>query len=118
MVIKHWSFIVMILIVTPVYVLQRIGVILPRLVNNYLNDLLSIPLTLCLILTILKWRKGNHYLLPISMISIVVLYYSFYFEYYLPQYQPRYTADYLDILCYVLGGFLFYLQQRFVLPKV
>ncbi|SEI48252.1 hypothetical protein SAMN04488018_10181 [Myroides marinus] len=114
-VLKHWTFIVMILIGGSIYVLQRIGVDLPLFLNNYLNDILSIPITLFIILAVVQLFKGKVYKLSIWMIMFIVAYYAIYFEYYLPQFHPRYTSDLLDIGCYMIGGIIFYLIQRYLL---
>jgi len=114
-ILKHWTFIVMILIGGSIYVLQRIDVNLPLFLNNYLNDILSIPITLFIILAVVQLFKGKAYKLSIWMIMFIVAYYAIYFEYYLPQFHPRYTSDILDIGCYMIGGIIFYLIQRYLL---
>ena len=112
---KNKLFIIGVAISSIVYILQRLKINLPLLINNYLNDILSIPITLFVVLAIIRNIKGENYKLSIPIIFSVVVYYSIYFEYYLPQNNVRYTADYIDILCYCLGGFLFYFIQKFSL---
>ncbi|MGL4582152.1 MAG: hypothetical protein ACRCVU_04115 [Flavobacterium sp.] len=114
-VLKHWTFIVMILIGGSIYILQRIGIDLPLFLNNYLNDILSIPITLFIILAVVQLFKGKVYKLSIWMIMFIVAYFAIYFEYYLPQFHPRYTSDIIDIGCYMIGGIIFYLIQRYLL---
>lgn len=117
-VLRHWIFICMALVASIIYILQRLGIALPWFVNNYLNDILSIPLTLFIILAIIRLCRGSSYLLSTAMISSVVLYYAIYFEYYLPQHNPRYTSDIFDVGCYAMGGVVFYLlQYRFLNKK-
>ncbi|ALU25123.1 hypothetical protein HMPREF9714_03165 [Myroides odoratimimus CCUG 12901] len=113
-VLKHWTFITMLVVGGAIYTAQRLEVELPSFINNYVNDILSIPLTMAVILVILRLWKGSTYQLSPLMITSVVLYYTFYFEYYLPQHTSRYTADLYDIGCYILGGILFYLLQQYV----
>lgn len=115
-VLKSWFFILIVLIGSSVYTLQRIGVVLPVFVNNYLNDILSIPIVLSIILIVVRLIRGNSFQLSLWMIISVVLYFSFYFEYYIPQFNPRYTADILDVGCYLLGGITFYFAQRYCIP--
>lgn len=95
-----------------VYVLQRCKVVLPMFINNYLNDILSIPLTLCIILATVRLWKGSVYRLSNLHIGSIVVYFSLYFEVYLPQHNFRYTADIFDLLCYVIGAVIFYLLQE------
>lgn len=113
-VLQHIIFIGMILIGSCIYIIQQFGVHLPLFINNYLNDILSIPIALCIILAIVRTWRSNSYQLSIAMIAAVVLYFSVYFEYYLPQHNPRYTADIFDIGCYVLGGGIFYFIQKYL----
>ncbi|MEK6492912.1 hypothetical protein [Myroides odoratimimus] len=113
-ILKHWTFITMLVVGGAIYTAQRLEVALPSFINNYVNDILSIPLTMAVILIILRLWKGSTYQLSPLMIASVVLYYAFYFEYYLPQHTSRYTADLYDIGCYITGGILFYLLQQYV----
>lgn len=114
-ILRHWTFIVMILIGGSIYVLQRMGVKLPIFINSYLNDILSIPITLFIILAVVQIFKGKLYKLSIWMITFIVVYYAIYFEYYLPHFHPRYTSDLLDVGCYMIGGSIFYFIQRYLL---
>lgn len=102
----------MAIIATIVYLLQRLAYPLPSFINNYLNDLLAIPLTCWIILIVIrKFRQSNFILTPL-MIVMITLYFSIYFEWYLPQHHHRYTSDYLDILCYSTGGIIYFLLQK------
>ncbi|MGL4581501.1 MAG: hypothetical protein ACRCVU_00820 [Flavobacterium sp.] len=100
-----------------IYTVQRMGVALPLIINNYVNDILSIPITMSVILTIVRMWRGQTYQLSIGMIISVVIYFSFYFEYYLPKYNLRYTADLLDVCCYTIGGIIFYVLQKYLFTK-
>lgn len=100
-----------------VYFCQSVGIILPRFINNYLNDILCIPITLFIVWAIVRYLKGKHQNISVWMIACVVAYFSFYFEYFLPQIKPRYTSDPIDVGCYFLGGILFYIIQRYSLSK-
>lgn len=111
-ILKHGLFIGMLLIGVVIYILQQVGISLPSFVNNYVNDLLAVPLTAWLTLAILKQWKGYTFVLTPLMIIAIVLYFSIYFEWYLPQHNPRYTSDVMDILCYITGGIAFYFIQR------
>lgn len=95
-----------------IYVLQRLGIVLPSFVNNYVNDLLAVPLTAWLTLAVLKQWKGYTFVLSPLMILAIVFYFSVYFEWYLPQHNPRYTGDIIDVICYITGGITFYFIQK------
>ncbi|WP_051219208.1 hypothetical protein [Flavobacterium frigidarium] len=106
-------YIIMLLIAASVYVLQKVATPLPLVVNNYLNDLLCIPLVLgALIFIIRKLKHDPRFTLPFGFIFILSSYYAIFFEYYLPKTNIRYTSDWIDVLLYFLGGILFYLFQR------
>lgn len=103
----------MLLIAASVYVLQKVATPLPLVVNNYLNDLLCIPLVLgALTFIIRKLKRDPRFTLPFGFIFILSSYYGVFFEYYLPKINSRYTSDWIDIVLYFLGGILFYLFQR------
>ncbi len=96
-----------------VYTLKRLPVSLPAWIQNYCNDFFIIPIVLYICLQILRWSRGDSdYSLPLWSIVYMVLFFSFLFEYFLPKFKERYTADTVDILLYVAGGFVFYLLQK------
>lgn len=109
-----------------VYVLISVGVFLlvqsfkffsvpaPKWIFHYLNDFLVIPIVATLGLH-LVWVIKKDITLRINwftVLSLVVLY-SLFFEYYLPKTSPRYTSDIYDVVCYGLGGVVFYVLQYF-----
>jgi len=104
---------IMLVIAASIYSSQKLAIPLPLLVNNYLNDLLCIPLVLgALIFIIRKLKHDPRFTLPFGFIFILSSYYAIFFEYYLPKINIRYTSDWIDVLLYFLGGILFYLFQR------
>gem|GEM_PF-786964 len=82
-------------------------------VYNHLNDLLVIPLVATACLHVIWWIKKDRSLRLgiLSILSLVILY-SGYFEYYLPGIHRRYTGDVWDVMCYGVGGILFYFLQK------
>lgn len=109
----------MLVIAASIYASQKLAIPLPLLVNNYLNDLLCIPLVLgTLTFIIRKIKHDPKFKLPLGFIFILSSYYAIYFEYYLPKINSRYTSDWIDIVLYFLGGILFYLFQRIRDKKV
>lgn len=93
--------------------LKIFSVATPIWVFSYVNDFLTIPIVASICLHgvwILKKDKAIR-LNGFTIASLVVLY-SIYFEYYLPQQSHRYTGDIWDVVCYTLGGFIFYGLQR------
>jgi len=76
--------------------------------DNYLDDLLCMPLLLS------GWLAERYDLFnkkSIDPLEIVFLWLlmSVLFEVLLPQMFPQYTADIWDVVCYGIGGFLYYL---------
>ncbi|WP_243699189.1 hypothetical protein [Flavobacterium hiemivividum] len=110
---KTVVYIIMFLTALTIYVMQRLRVPLPDLVNNYVNDLLYLPLVLGAIEFIIRRLKNdNSFKLPITVVVFLASFYSFYFEYYLPTIDPRYTADWIDVVLYFLGGFAFFFIEK------
>lgn len=96
-----------------VYILQQLNVALPSLINNYLNNLLCMPVVLTLCLIVLHLIKKNYSLtIPIFVIVSITLYYIVYFEWFLPKTNERYTADPIDVVLYIIGATAFYLMQK------
>ncbi|RDI56599.1 hypothetical protein IQ02_01158 [Flavobacterium glaciei] len=82
---------------------------LPTIINNYVNDLLFLPLTLGAITYLIHWLKKDVFF-ELSFVFVLLLAscYSFYFEYYLPRLNPRYTADWIDVILYFSGAFAYF----------
>ncbi len=96
-----------------VYILQQLDVDLPYLINNYLNNLLCMPVVLTLCLVVLQFIKKNYSLtIPIFVIASITLYYIVYFEWFLPKINERYTADPIDAVLYIIGAIVFYVMQK------
>jgi amino acid permease len=96
-----------------IYYRQSMKLSLPWYVNDYLNDLLCMPLVLGLLSSAVRYLKNDsNFQFSRSFIIGLALYYSVYFEYYLPEVNARYTEDWIDILLYFLGGNLFHAYHR------
>lgn len=97
------------LIALSIYLMQRLKVPLPKLINNYANDLLCLPLALGVITYIIRWLKKDVFF-ELSFVFVILLsgFYSFYFEYYLPQFDSRYTGDWIDVILYFSGAFAYF----------
>lgn len=96
-----------------VQILKFYSVSSPNWIFHYLNDFLAIPIiaTLCLYgVWIIK--KDNKIRLDIFTILSLVALFSIVFEYYLPKRSYRYTGDIWDVVCYFLGGVVFYFLQK------
>ncbi len=91
---------------------RKIGLFLPELANNYLTDILCMPILLSLTLMILRLVKKNNQLwFDAYKISFALLYVSFVFEWWLPKSSTQYTSDFIDVLCYAVGSLVFYFYQ-------
>jgi len=79
--------------------------------HAYLDDLVCIPIVLGLGTQIIQWIHPvrNLYFLDKWAVIITVVFYSILFEGILPFVNPSfYTADWIDVVLYTLGGFMFY----------
>jgi hypothetical protein len=100
---------------------KQSGINLPSFFKNYYTDLIFIPVALgigYLVVKLLKRPKEVH--MPLGLIIFQVIFNSVVFEYYLPNYATNaeaYTADYWDIVMYVLGGLLFWTWCRMIESK-
>ena len=86
---------------------------LPIWINYYAADLLCMPLVLIVILALLRYFYSNqHFIIPLSAIVSLTIYYAVFFELLLPNISQRYTADWVDVLMYAIGAIVFYLLQK------
>jgi len=85
--------------------LQKVGQFSVPLLDHYLDPLLLMPILLHLILweKRIVFRKGNSYVLPLNYMAIILVVVSFVVEYLFPKWSTDFTADYYDILCYIIG---------------
>ena len=85
----------------------------PNWIFHHLNDFLAIPIIATIALHGVWIIKKDRTLRinGFTILSLVVLF-SVVFEYYLPQEDDRYTGDVWDVVCYGLGGMIFYIFQK------
>ena len=84
------------------------------LVNGYIDDLIAIPVIANLGLWFQRvfLIKNDHYVLSPWHVVFMVIYVSLLFEGILPHVSKTYTADWIDVLLYVIGGLFFYLVMN------
>ncbi len=96
-----------------VYAMQQLGLWLPEWINNYVNDLLCMPIVLKICQYAIRYIKSDgDRTVPVYLQVGLTVCYSIYFEYLLPNYNDRYTTDELDIVLYFLGLVLFQWLER------
>ena len=102
-------YLTMVFIALAIYIMQRLQIPLPTIINNYVNDLLYIPLVLGAIeFVIRRLKKDSSFKLPFGFVIFLAISYSFYFEYFLPKVNSRYTGDWIDAILYFAGGFVYF----------
>jgi len=92
-----------------VYTARRLGHPLP-VINGYIDDLIAIPVIANLGLWFQRQFviRNNYYVLAPGHVTFIVLYVTLVFELLLPALSKTYTADWVDVILYVLGGLFFY----------
>ncbi len=99
----------MVFIALTIYMMQRLNLPLPTIVNNYANDLLYLPLVLGAIEFIIRCvKRDSSFRLPLCFVILLAISYSIFFEYYLPKVNSRYTADWIDVVLYFVGGIVYF----------
>ena len=78
--------------------------------DNYLDNLVAMPVILTLLTFERRWlfKKGDQYCLPIIDVVIATVYIIVIAEIVFPLLSPRFTGDWYDILFYIAGSLLFY----------
>jgi len=84
---------------------------LPAFVNDYLADVLALPLLLTMGLWVMRrlYFRRPAFVLPTAWILSTWLALSLWFELLLPRLRPHAaTADWLDVVAYAVGGLVFW----------
>lgn len=76
--------------------------------NNYLNDLLSVPLFFALI-NIISSYNSNKQVISLKYLIVITVFLSFLGEYLAIYLRPGSVSDWWDVLCYFIGMFVYYL---------
>jgi hypothetical protein len=89
---------------------------LPQYKIPYLNDLLCLPVTLTIALSLqqLLFPGSARQRLNLTQVIFTVIYFGVFFEGILPSLASRYTRDWWDLVAYATGGvgFHFYLNPK------
>jgi hypothetical protein len=105
-----WFWIALALAATKRYAFHPSGI---KLLDNYLLDLLCMPLVLEVTRQAMRLIFSPNYNLSKFQILFALIYVSVLFEYLLPSYQTRFHSDVVDVVVYCAGTIIWY---RF-LPK-
>jgi hypothetical protein len=91
-------------------VLERYFKLFIPFAHSYLDDLLAIPVILGITLQIYRkiHPEKDSFSFTKIQILVAIIYVSAVFEWFLPRFSTTYTSDFLDIICYFVGGFYFY----------
>lgn len=107
-IVRPWL-IILLLIGLSHQILEKIFYINNRLVDNYLDPLLLMPilLHLCLWEQRILYKKGNKFIFTNIELVVYFVFISIVAEYFLPQWKSSFTSDIWDVFCYGIGTLLF-----------
>ena len=90
-------------------ILRYFELIIP-IINNYLADLVCLPIVLSLALAFQRTfiLQNSNYRLRNWQIIFAFILFSVVVEGIVPLYSQKYTADGMDIIAYAAGAFVFY----------
>lgn len=109
----HWYVLLSLIIFLVVQISKFLSLAAPNWIFHYLNDFLVIPMVATLGLhAVWLIKKDKSIRLNIFTILSLVILFSVLFEYYLPKQSYQYTADIWDVVCYFMGGIVFYILQK------
>jgi hypothetical protein len=115
--VKTWFYLALWLLFWSHQVLEKLN-LSSAFMRSYLDDLLVVPIVLPFVLAILRLLYYQKIaFLNLFMIVSFVLLLSIFFEYILPQRSALYTADSWDIVCYMIGGIVFWFYQGYLHRK-
>lgn len=84
-------------------------------VNDYLTDIIAVPVIAHISFTIASYLTQKTPQEPRLLLTCLTVYVGLVFEWMMPCYSKTYTSDMIDIVCYCLGGLLYYYVH---LPRV
>jgi hypothetical protein len=81
------------------------------LIDDYLDNLLAMPiiLTFLLVERRMLFKKGSDYRLPLLDVVMATLYISMITEVIFPWLSDKFTADWLDLVFYAIGSLIYFL---------
>ncbi|MFD0796245.1 hypothetical protein ACFQZJ_02140 [Maribacter chungangensis] len=116
--IRRWYFLVFACIAIVVYGAQQLSFPLYHPINNYLNDLLCMPIVLKLCqYAVRSIKRDEHLNIPVKLSVTVTILYAIYFEVLLPKFNDRYTADFIDVILYFIGLVFFIWMENITQPQ-
>jgi hypothetical protein len=112
-ILKQPLFLFCVLTASFVYVASKLQWPLPNGIYFYVNDFLCMPIVLGICLSVLRLiKKTDHLYVPFGVVLGLTVYFAVYFEWFMPQVSERYTSDFIDVILYFSGAFLFYRFQK------
>lgn len=109
---------VLLIVAMTVYFMKQNKHELPVIINNYLNDLLCLPIVLGIITYTIRYlKKDPQFKLPLFFVICLATYYAVYFEYYQPKVNVRYTSDWIDVILYYIGGISYFFVSKYNFGK-
>lgn len=94
-----------------IYILRKNNIIIP-IINDYLTDLITIPLYSYVIKYIMNDILNHDWKSDLQFYISSFIYISLLFELICPMISPRFTGDIFDVLVYFLGGSSYYLFEK------
>ncbi|PZX58391.1 hypothetical protein LV84_01599 [Algoriphagus ratkowskyi] len=88
---------------------NSLGIFVP-IYHAYGDDLMALPVVYGICLQLMRWIHPLYSELTFSKKQLIIglVYFSVVFELFLPNYSNAYSADPLDVLCYIIGTWVFY----------
>lgn len=115
----HPYFLGCIIIYSLIRILRAEKIPVPDFVNGQITDLICIPFVLMICLAVVRAIKKDEKLqLKPWLVFLICVEYSIIFEWMLPAKSSIYTSDILDVVMYFIGGFLFLIIQKRMVPKI
>ncbi|REG83524.1 magnesium citrate secondary transporter [Algoriphagus antarcticus] len=91
------------------YLEKSLGIFLP-LYHAYGDDLMAMPVVFGICLQMMRWihPMKSELIFSKKQVFIGLIYFSIVFELVLPKLSAAHTADPLDVLCYMIGAWVFH----------
>ncbi len=95
-----------------IVILRKFGVYIP-VINDHLTDLYAVPLY-CYTIEFLMTKVFNYkFKLDLIFILTSTLYLTLIFEIFGPLFSDKFVGDFIDVICYLVGGLAFFYYRKY-----
>lgn len=95
-----------------IVILRKFGIYIP-IINDHLTDLYAVPMY-CYTIEFLMTKVFNYKFKPdLKFVLTSTLYLTLIFEVFGPLFSDKFVGDFVDAVCYLIGGLAFFCYRKY-----